>query len=162
MGYNAYGSDIEPRMIEYTKTNMSWLSQKHAIAQKCESYLEMGDGTNHTWGQKFGCVASEVYLGRPLSSLPQPADLGKIVQDVNTITKKFLKNLAGQTNSGFRLALALPAWKTPSGFKHLPLLDSLEEIGYNRMSFVHASNEDLIYYREGQTVARELLVLQRL
>lgn len=162
MGYNAYGSDIEPRMVEYAKTNMSWLSQKYAIAQKCESYLEMGDATNHTWEQKFDAMASEVYLGRPLSSLPQPDDLGEIVQDVNTITKKFLKNLAGQTKPGFRLALALPAWKTPSGFMHLPLLDSLEELGYNRVSFVHASNEDLIYFREGQIVGRELLVLQRL
>ena len=176
MGYNAYGSDIEPRMVEYTKTNMDWLSQKYAIAEKCERYLEIGDGTNHTWEQKFGCVASEVYLGRHFSASPSPDVLRQVKSDVNIIIKKFLKNLSKQTKPGFRLCLAVPAWsstlrdepsgsdsneKIDSGFLHLPLLDSLEELGYNRVSFVHASNEDLIYHREGQIVARELVALTR-
>ena len=26
MGYNAYGTDLEPRMIDYSKTNLEWLS----------------------------------------------------------------------------------------------------------------------------------------
>jgi len=46
-------------------------------------------------------------------------------------------------------------------FWHLPVLDHLTDMGYTRLSFVHAKNEDLIYHREGQIVGRELIVLIR-
>jgi len=62
---------------------------------------------------------------------------------------------------GFRLCLAVPAWQTGRNFKHLPLLDQLTDMGYNRVSFVHAGGNDLIYHREGQIVGRELVTLIR-
>ena len=83
------------------------------------------------------------------------------MQDVNLIHKRFLQNVARQTQSGFRMCIAIPAWKTPAGFKHLKVLDNLEDMGYNRIEFVHVRVEDLIYHREGQVVARELVVLVR-
>ena len=106
-------------------------------------------------------TACETYLGRPLTSLPDPETLNRIIQDVNTIHKKFLQNVVRQTEKGFRMCIAVPAWKTKNGFKHLPTLDHLEELGYNRVSFVHVKTSDLIYHREDQTVARELVVIVR-
>ena len=113
------------------------------------------------WEPKPSAIAGETYLGRPFSSLPDRETLSGVMQDVNLIHKRFLQNVVRQTQSGFNLCIAIPAWKTPEGFKHLKLLDSLEELGYTRRSFVHADNEDLLYYREGQIVARELVVLIR-
>lgn len=166
MNKKTYGTDIEPRMIEYTKTNLGWLAKQQfnsCGAQQVlnDSLLEVADATSHTWKQKFDGVASETYLGRHFSAPPTPEVLRQVTSDVNVIIKKFLKNLARQTKPGWRLCLALPAWKVNSRFIHLPLLDSLEVLGYNRVSFVHASNEDLIYYRESQIVARELVTLIR-
>ncbi len=83
------------------------------------------------------------------------------MQDVDTIHKKFLQNVARQTKPGFRLCIAVPAWKTKNGFQHLKTLDSLEELGYTRVSFAHARPKDLVYHREDQIVARELVVLIR-
>jgi hypothetical protein len=83
------------------------------------------------------------------------------MQDVNLIHKRFLQNVTRQTEPGFRMCIAVPAWKVSTGFKHLKVLDNLEELSYNRMKFVHAENKDLIYYREGQFVGRELVVLVR-
>ena len=160
MGYNPYGSDIEPRMVEYSKTNLDWLGEK--LFHPLFTYLvELGDAASAQWDNSFDFVASEVYLGRHFASPPSLDVLRQVVSDVNVITKKFLINLAKQTKPDFRLCIALPAWKSDGDTKHLPLLDSLEELGYNRLSFVHATDEDLIYYREGQIVARELVVLQR-
>jgi len=52
--------------------------------------------------------------------------------------------------------------RAPDGrIRHLPLLDHLEKMGYNRVSFEHASAEELVYYRPDQLVARELLVITR-
>ncbi len=155
MGYKALGSDQDPRMTDYSHSNLEWLKLKEADWQ-----VETGDATSHTW-KDFDFIACETYLGRPFSSLPRPEVLQEVMQDVDTIHKKFLHNIAKQTYPGLRLCLAVPAWKAKAGFKHLPTLDHLKELGYTRSVFKHVREQDLIYHREGQIVGRELVVLTR-
>jgi tRNA (guanine10-N2)-dimethyltransferase len=159
MGYDVYGTDLEERMIDYSRDNLEWLAGRYKL-EGLTYLLETGDATSYDW-QPFDIVAGETYLGRPFSAEPKPEILQEVMSDVDTIHRKFLKNLASQTKSGLRLCIAVPAWKTHSGFKHLKVLDSLEELGYTRVSFVHAGNQELVYHREGQVVARELVVLER-
>ena len=160
MGNTAYGTDLDSRMIEYSQTNLDWLAGTYRLPR--DTYrLEIGDATAYDW-QPFDTVACETYLGRPFSALPKPEILEEVMRDVDTIHRKFLKNIASQSAPGLRMCIAVPAWKTKTGFKHLKTLDSLEELGYTRQSFVHASNEDLVYHRENQVVARELVVLTRM
>lgn len=156
MGYQIYGTDLDERMVEYSQTNLSWLQPNHQNQWK----LQVADATEYIW-DNFDIIASETYLGRPFSAEPKPEVLNEVMRDVNTILYKFLKNVERQTQSGFRMCLAIPAWKTANGFIHLPLLDNLKELGYNRVSFVHAGDEDLIYHRPGQFVGRELVTLIR-
>jgi tRNA (guanine10-N2)-dimethyltransferase len=157
MGYGAYGSDLEPRMVDYSRHNLKWLSTHRSLN---DPLLEAGDATNHNWQHPFTVVASETYLGRPLSSWPSSETLQHIMGDCNTIITKFLANLADQIPSKTRICLAVPAWRG-SSTHHLELLDHLGEIGYNRVSFEHVSTNDLVYYRPNQIVARELLVITR-
>ncbi len=158
MGYKAYGTDLEPRMIDYSEVNLDWISNIYKIPK--ENYkLEQGDATNHIWQFDFKFIAGETYLGRPFNVLPTPQILQETISDTNLILKRSLQNISRQIKSGTRLCLALPAWKLQNGFKHLPLLDSLTDMGYNRLSLVHAGEKDLIYHRDGQVVARELVIL---
>ena len=168
MGLHAYGSDIEPRMIAYSQANLDWLTQTTYFKQVCSPdtqpktsiKLELADATEYKWSQ-FDAIACETYLGRAFSALPKPEVLEKVIQDVDTIHKNFLKNVAYQTKSGFKMTIAVPAWQTGNNFRHLPTLDHLEELGYTRSVFERADKEDLIYHREGQIVGRELVVLTR-
>lgn len=162
MGFDVYGTDLEPRMIEYSQKNLDWLHTTHDVPTNyCR--LEVGDATDYQWhnNQAIKFIACETYLGQPFSTAPSSEKLMQVMQGADTILRKFLQNVALQTSSGLRLCLAVPAWRTKNGFKRLKLLDSLEELGYTRMSFAHVSNEDLIYYRNDQIVARELVVLTR-
>lgn len=159
MGYDAYGTDLEERMIDYSNENLAWLEGRHRLDGRTY-LLETGDATAHDW-QPFDAIACETYLGRPFSAEPKSEVLAEVMQDVDTIHRKFLKNLAAQTAPGLRLCIAVPAWRTKNGFKHLKTLDSLEDLGYTRLSFVHASSQELVYYRENQVVARELITLIR-
>lgn len=155
------GTDLEPRMIDYSKKNLDWLYEKFSISSQIVD-LYQADATKvkiNPLGDYF--IACETYLGRPLSVQPLPDVLQKIVQDCDTIHKKFLLNIANQTKTGFRMCIAVPAWYTKKGFIHLPTLDFLSDLGYNRISFKHVAKKDLIYYRQGQQVARELVVLER-
>lgn len=163
MGCHVIGTDIEPRMIEYTKKNIEWLYETHNISGFLR-YLDDGDATQHKWleAASIDTVACEGYLGQPFNTFPSEEKLREVMNTCNQIMKGFLKNIAGQIESGTRLCIALPAWHRPNGrFEHLKLLDSLEELGYNRVSFVHVRDEELLYYRPDQVVARELLVITR-
>lgn len=155
MGFFAYGTDIEPRMIEYTQKNLEWL------IGPAKQRLEVGDATAHSWARPLDAVAGETYLGKPLTSLPPRQVLDKIMAECDEIHERFLRNIAPQLEPGARLSLAVPAWRTKNGFLHLKTLAKLESLGYNRQKFVHAREQDLIYFREDQVVARELVVLEK-
>jgi tRNA G10 N-methylase Trm11 len=159
MGYEVHGSDIEPRMIDYSRKNMEWLRETTGYTGELAS-LEAGDATAHEWTAGIDTVACEGYLGQPFNTLPSPEKLEQVRSGCSLILKKFLQNIGPQLPAGARLCLAVPAWQQkPGRFLHLPTLDHLDDMGYNRLSFKHVRNEDLIYARADQIVARELLVL---
>ena len=161
VGYDVYGTDLEPRMVEYSIGNLHWLRQKWNDIDNSVR-IELGDATSHTWDQPIDMVAAETYLGVPLTNMPKPGDLRKIIDNVDAIHEKFLRNIAPQLKPGTRLCLAVPAWSVVSdAFVRLPVLDHLKELGYNEVKFVHASKSDLIYHRENQLVARELVVITK-
>jgi tRNA (guanine10-N2)-dimethyltransferase len=161
MGYDTYGSDLEPRMIEYSRANLDWLTGNRDFDTTIT--LEPGDATGHAWQQAdIDVVASETYLGRPFTSPPTEEILGQTASECNLILKKFLQNIHGQLKPGTRLCLAVPAWQIKRNqFKHLPLIDQISDLGYNQVEFERVQRTQLLYYREDQVVARELLVLTR-
>lgn len=167
MGIDVHGSDIDPRMVEYSKANLDWLTANKqqvcpgAVEMGKECTVEVADATEYKY-EAADVIACETYLGKPLSTLPTPRHLEEIIQECDDILERFLKNIARQTKPGFRLCIAAPAWKTKVGFKHVPTLDKLSDLGYNRLSFVHVSDEKLIYHRPDQVVARELIILERI
>jgi tRNA G10 N-methylase Trm11 len=159
MGFGVAGSDLEPRMVAYTKANLEWLTETFGVKLDTPQ-ITTGDATAYTWPIKPGFVACETYLGRPFTEKPSAEILERTVSEVNLILKKFLRNLHTQLESGTRLCVAVPAWQTSAdSFRHLPLIDQISDLGYNRVSFELGSGENLLYYREDQIVARELLVL---
>lgn len=160
MNLNVYGTDIDPVMVNYTKNNLKWLSENFRYNNQ-SSIFEVGDATSYRWPHSFDAVASEIYLGKPLSTRPNKELLKKIAEECDYLLNKFLKNLVPQTQIGFRLCIAIPAWKINKGFLHLKTLDKLSNLGYNRLKFVHVSNNELVYHRPDQIVARELVVLER-
>lgn len=165
MGFGVYGTDIEPRMIEYSQQNLDWLLSNQEILNPVHK-LEVGDATSHQWNPAPAIIACESYLGQPFSSLPGPEKLTEVRSTCNLIFKKFLQNIHPQLKAGSRLCLAVPAWQQTTGqFLRLPLLssdlDHLVELGYNRVSFRHVKTEDLVYARADQIVARELLVVTK-
>lgn len=162
MGFGVYGSDLEPRMIDFTTHNLEWLKTNFNGVES-DQKLEVGDATTHTWQPAPDFVACETYLGQPLSSWPSADKLQQIVGTCNVIIEKFLRNIGAQLKPGAQLCLAVPAWRAPNGqLHHLPLLDHLPQMGYNRMSFEHVRPQDLVYFRPDQLVARELLVITRI
>jgi len=155
MGYVPYGTDLEPRMVEYSKKNLDWL--------QCKNYnIAQGDATTHQWRPPIDAVASEAFLGSPMSQPPAEIKLKQEKMRCREIILGFLKNLAPQIESGTPLTLAISAWLRENGtYSRLNLLDEVEELGYNVKKFINLGPSDLLYYREGQIVARDIIVLRK-
>ena len=166
MGYSAYGSDLSEKMIQYSQKNLEWLSERTPRLQKTNApklFLELGDATKQEWKlAKPDYIASEIYLGHPLSAPPAEIKLKQLQQDAKTLLAAFLKNLAPQIPKGAQLALATPAWKRPDGsYSGVNILDEIDKLGYNAIKYRYASYDDLLYYREDQIVARQIIVLRK-
>lgn len=158
MGCSAYGSDLSEKMIDYTQENLSWLMSTFNVANDIN--LHQGDAMDTKWRMPVDAVVCEGYLGQPFSAPPSPSKRDEVRKNCNYIMSSFLKNIGEQIASGTPLCVAIPAWRdTNGGFTHLPLINELEKLGYTRYSFKNIANDELLYHREDQVVARELLVL---
>ncbi|HEY4963985.1 MAG TPA: hypothetical protein VIH90_04785 [Candidatus Saccharimonadales bacterium] len=161
MGYSALGSDINDRMVDYSIKNIRWLKTEFKIEDNQTQEIFLGDATNTKWPE-FDIIACESNLGKPLATLPSQSELRSVIQQADEVIEDFLKNLASQSHSGQRFCIAIPAWQiSQNTFQHLPVLDLIEDLGYNFVDFKNISSEQLIYYRPGQVVARQLLVITR-
>ena len=125
--------------------------------------LEPGDATKHKWQPPIDFIASETYLGQPFSAPPSEMKLKEVQFVTKNIILSFLKNIHPQIAPGTTLALAIPAWRRPSGeFSSLNILDEIKKLGYNLHKFKHATHSDLLYFRENQIVARQIILLRKI
>lgn len=174
MGYMPYGTDLNERMVEYSKKNLSWLfnerNQKRFkilpdLIQKKDQILNaisVGDATSFTWEGEIDAVAFEGYLGAPMSKPPVDIKFKTEKAKCREIAMGFLKNITPQIKSGTPVVMALPAWLRENGkYAGLNILDEIQEMGYNFEKFQDLSQSDLLYYREGQIVAREIIVIRK-
>jgi tRNA G10 N-methylase Trm11 len=159
-GFNVYGTDLSEKMVEYSHVNLKWLREQYERTGSVT--IGLGDAMTFKWKPPIDAVVCETYLGQPFSAPPSPAKLTEVRGNCDHIVSDFLTNIAGQIPSGTPLCVAIPAWNDGNDhFTHLPLTERLEELGYRRHELKHVRPEQLLYYREGQVVARELLILEK-
>lgn len=162
LGYNAYGTDLSDKMVEFTQKNLHWLIDKFNLPQP-NLKVTQADAMNYVWHPPVDAIVCETYLGQPFSAPPRPEKLTEVRGNCNHIIGTFLQNAAKQLDSNTPLVLAVPAWRDKQGnFTHLPLTTNLAKLGYERIKLQRVNNSDLLYYRESQVVARELLILKKI
>ena len=185
MGYRAYGTDLSDRMVEYSEKNLKWLLESgkdsseggtergsasisagrpwrragRTRPEEDSFRIQQGDATSFHWEQPIDAVACEGYLGRPMSQIPVEIKLKTEKQECGSIILGFLRNLSTQIKPGTPVVIAAPAWLREGGaYSRLEILDEIAAMGYN----IHnKTREGLLYYREGQIVARDIIILRK-
>jgi tRNA G10 N-methylase Trm11 len=156
MGYAVYGTDLSAKMVDYSRANLEWLASSHHIT--IDATVHEGDAMDTKWRSPIDAVVCEGYLGQPFSAPPSPAKLDQVKKNCDHIMTTFLKNIGSQIPSG--TPLCMPAWRNAAGqFTRLPFITQLHSLGYTEYDFKHIKKSELLYYREDQIVARELLVI---
>jgi tRNA (guanine10-N2)-dimethyltransferase len=158
-GYSAYGTDLADKMISYSDDNLKWLADNNELRGSWT--LHEGDAMTTAWEKPLDAVVAETYLGQPFSAPPSPAKLKEVQGNCNHIITSFLKNLHTQLEPGTPVVLAVPAWRhTDDTFTHLPMVGSDTIAGFRRVSLSTVRDEQLLYFRPDQVVAREILILE--
>ena len=183
MGYRAYGTDLSEKMVDYSTRNIEWISKsalEETFAGRCRERREpspvktgartpgsekalfeinVGDATSFEWQPPIDAVACEGYLGQPMSQIPSDLKLKEQKQECSNIILGFLKNLGTQIKSGTPVVIAAPAWlRQNATYERLNILDDIENMGYNVNK---TSRDGLIYHRENQIVARDIIILRK-
>ena len=160
MGGEVYGTDLEPRMVGYTRDNLDWVSRKFGRElgenRDFSRKIEVGDATSFQWSE-FDYLACETYLGQPYATEPPEMKLRENIKTCDHIIREFLVNLAKQASVQTGICMAVPCWKIREKTTHLPLVRELEKLGFRQK----VGTENLVYRREDQIVGRELLVLRK-
>ena len=152
MGYSAYGTDISERIVDFSKKNLDYFKFKNYK-------LSVGDATSFKWQEPINAVACEGYLGKPMSKIPSEMELKEQKQECGSIILGFLKNLSSQIKSKTPVVIAAPAWLRETGeYSRLEILDQTADMGYN---VENKTREGLFYHREGQIVARDIIILRK-
>ena len=152
MGYRAYGTDISERMVEYSDKNL-----KHFDFKNYE--VGVGDAISFHWNQPIDAVACEGYLGKPFAKIPSEMELKEQKQECGAIVLGFLKNLADQVKASTPVTIAVPAWlRENKTYERLDILDLIDKLGYN---VENKSREGLLYHRDNQVVARDIIILRK-
>ncbi len=161
LGHDAYGTDLSEKMIDYSHTNLEWA--QYALHASTHFELHQADAMDAQWKQPINVVACETYLGQPFSAPPSPSKLREVRGNCNHIIGAFLTNIASQIAAGTQLCVGVPAWRGTDGlFTHLPLVNELETYGFRRVPLASVRHSELLYYREDQVVARQLLAIEKI
>jgi tRNA G10 N-methylase Trm11 len=155
IGHKVIGTDLEPRMIEYSAQNLEWLG--HSAENLC-----VKDASKDQFPAGFTAVACETYLGMPLATFPTKDVFDKNFNFCAKLVNDFLRNLAAQTVPGFRACIAVPFWQYKNTDKRtLPTIALFDRLGYNIISLKHTDSKELFYSRPDQVVGRQLIIIER-
>ncbi len=159
-GAAVYGTDLNPKMVDFSQQNLNWLVNTYPKADGSVGDISLGNATSHTWpyAQTLNAVICETYLGQPFSATPSPQKLQQVRNNCNHIISQLLQNIKSQINPNTSLCIAVPAWRDlrTANITRLPLTQDLDKLGY-----ILYNQKPLLYFREDQVVARDILILSR-
>ena len=121
--------------------------------------IQQGDATSFQWEKPIDAVACEGYLGKPFSKIPTEMEFKEQKHECQAIVLGFLKNLSKQIKTGVPVIIAAPSWLRENGeYLRLEILDEIQKLGYN---VNNKTREGLLYHRNDQVVARDILILRK-
>jgi tRNA G10 N-methylase Trm11 len=158
LGREAVGYDLSEKMVKASRRNLDWLSRE--VNGRIGTWsVEISDA-RHAEIPSSCAVVSEGYLGPNLGRTPTPAELGKLKRELHNLYIQTLSAIARRLGKDGEVALCVPVWRSGRGWEEIDLVDELPRLGYSLKGFQHVRTP-LLYYREGQFVGRQILLLRK-
>jgi len=178
-GKNVVGSDIDQKAVGGTISNLRWISEKlknrqtngegaiskFRVFAKDATTLSAKDfkKAEDTAAQvNFtpDVIVSETYLGEPMSYLPKREVTDKIFSSIAGMHESWLQKAAKILPKNSKIVICIPAFRAGPGiYLQFPNFNKIAK--RSGLTIIEQTNKKpLIYDREGQIVAREIVVMQ--
>lgn len=163
------GSDIEKRQTDSCEENLNWLIEQAILKEEdwdrtdlfTADVLAVG---SHLKPQSVDRVITEGSLGPPLRGSEPKTFIDKNKEEISTLWMNALRALSPVIKPEGLLVVIWPSFKTTGGIARVQLDDEMDRLGYevvNPLGDWDETNNPLIYHREGQRVARRIVVLRK-
>lgn len=179
MGYTVVGSDLDARLVAGAEKNLDWLQQKFSfrLGEHSNPKLFTKNATDlsaQDFPQENFAIATEPFLGPPLSTFPAEAFLEKLEAELGQLYLRFFQNAAKYLKPGTLVVMIFPYWRKLGRSRLLrhsselgqpprrlsqSLIAKIEALGYSKTTFVPLHVTSLFYDRPDQVVGREIVKL---
>lgn len=161
MDKNVIGSDIEQKMIDFSRENLHWIKREmpDKIKETSRFRLFVKDSrflNKPDFPEKIDAVVTESYLGQPVLKLPSQEEREKTFRELANLNLNWLRSINKITDKNCQVVTCIPAFKTGQTFEFFPHFEEIaKEAGYK-------VSHSFIYDRPDQIVAREIKVLEKI
>lgn len=163
------GSDVESIQVAATERNTTWLVEQEILTRKDRERIgtmtcDVRKIADHLQGARIDRVVTEGDLGPPLRGFETQKQLDKNREAVEALWRDTLPALHPVLAEHARIVCCWPSFKTAHGLSRVKLDEDLPGLGYrliNPLAGWDDTNAPLIYHREGQHIARRIVVLER-
>ena len=158
MHKTAVGSDIEERLVKFSRENCTWLTEKFEKSGKNFRIFKKDAQklTAKDLPEKIDAIITEGYLGKPVSKLPPENQRKAAFNSIARLHKAWLTAAHTITPENCKVVLCTTVFKNNGRAEYFPEFDRLvHEAGYRIVA-------SFLYDRPDQIVARDIKVLEKL
>lgn len=170
---HVFGSDISPKAIADTKTNVAWLSKHFGVAPASFDVVQRDakDLPQALGPEAVDVIATEPYLGPPQRGVPRGRVILPLVSALSRQYEGWLRALGHVVRSGGRVAMVWPYFRVDKHGYFLQLQHAVSDAGFTVITppswlttqpwFRSTPRGSILYSRPDQVVGREIILLQK-
>lgn len=163
------GSDANAKQVDATNRNTDWLVVQGVLkpddrARTKTFVSDVKSLGSHLTPMTVDRVVTEGDLGPPLRGSEPQKQLDKNREAVERLWHDALTSLHPLLKTNARLVVVWPSFKTSTGLARVKMDDEVATLGYrvaNPLAGWDDTGAPLIYHREGQKVARRIVLLEK-
>lgn len=154
LGYKEMtGSDISPKAVADTRTNLDWLAARRGAGIPPITLL-VSPAQTLRLDAPVDAIVTETYLGPALHGREHPAFLERNLADLSILYRDAFGALAKLAKPDGTAVVAFPVFQTKDGEREVATRTLMESVGWK-------VTRRLRYERAGQHVEREIFVMRR-
>jgi tRNA G10 N-methylase Trm11 len=150
------GSDINTRMVEYSKHNVEWLCQRFNTHKKYTIFEQDAQLINKESAKSVDAIITEGYLGPAISKPPSKDEQQKTFKELSTLHLNWLKQAHKSTSKHCKIVMCKTAYKIKDQIIHLPKFEEIAEMAGYKIT------KTFTYDRADQIVVRDIAILEKI
>lgn len=159
MGLNVVGSDIDPRMIQFSQENCEWLNKEFDLSKADNFRVFERDArflNKKVLPENISAIITEGYLGKPLTQIPSQEEKDIIFRELANLHLNWLISAHNLLSKDGLIVMCTTGYKIGERIEHFPHFNEIvSKAGYKII-------QTFTYSRPDQIVVRDIKILKKI